>query len=140
MSDKKDSVIVTDTSGPTQKHMKKFMGGRYTPNEVHRAVGIRKKCSVCSQPAAIRIKVYASLEEMIKRNPNFVAAIMASNPDGQFVPTIDTKWGKMMKLSDVGACDNCKTEAEKVAAKHPDWCFVEIDRGVKDVIQSGYGS
>ena len=144
MSDSESKIITSSTApeakAPQQKHMRKFMGGRMTASEVHRAVGIRKKCSVCGQPAAIRIKVFASLTEMTQRNPNFIAAIMAANPDGPFVPTIDTKWGKMMKLSDVGACDNCKVEAEKASAKHPDWCFVEIDRGIKDVIQTGYGS
>lgn len=113
---------------PEVRHVKKFMGGRMTPDEVHRALGLRVRC-LCGQPAAIRIKVLAPLQEVQDRNPQFVAMVAASNPDGPFVPTIPSKYGNLVKLSDVGACDNCKTEAERVAAKHPSWCIVEIDRG-----------
>ena len=110
-------------------HIKKFAGGRETPQEMHRRLGIRKNCALCGHPAAIRIKVFAPLAELIKRTPEYVAGICASNPDGPYVPTIDTTYGKMVKISDVGACDLCKTQAEKEAAKGPSWMLVEIDRG-----------
>ena len=141
------SEIITDLTMPKPEekkkevlHRKTFMNGQMTPEEAHRAYGIRKKCAVCGKPAAIRIKVLADLAELTKRQPEFVAAIITSNPEGQFVPTIDTTYGKMVKLSDVGACDNCKQDAEKASAKHPEWCMVEIDRGIKNVLQVGYGS
>lgn len=140
-------LITTDLTMPKAEektnrvvHRKTFMNGQMTANEAHRAYGIRKKCACCGRPAAIRIKVLADLAELTKRNPEFVAAVITSNPEGPFVPTIDTTYGKMVKLSDIGACDNCKQDAEKAAAKHPEWCLVEIDRGIKDVLQVGYGS
>jgi hypothetical protein len=41
---------------------------------------------------------------------------------------VKTKYGDMVLISDVGACDNCKTAAEVEAAKGPSWAIVEIDR------------
>ena len=111
-------------------HLKKFAGGRETPQEMHRRLGIRKNCVMCKGvPAVIRIKVFAPLAELVKRAPEYVAGIIASNPDGPYVPSIDTTYGKMVKVSDIGACDLCKTQAEKEAAKGPSWVLVEIDRG-----------
>ena len=101
---------------------------KLAPHELHRALGIRKKCEQCGAPAAIRIKVLVALDELTRRAPEYVANIMASNPDGPFVPTIETKYGPMVKTSDIGACDNCRVEAEKAAAKGPSWAIVEIDR------------
>ena len=110
-------------------HVKKFMDGRMSPQELHRALGIRKKCEQCGAPAAVRIRVLVELAELVKRQPEFVAQIMATNQNGPYVPTIDTKYGKMVKISDVGACENCRKSAEIAAARGPSWCIVEIDRG-----------
>jgi len=115
------------------RHLTKFMQGRMTPDEAHRAYGIRKKCNSCGRPAAIRIKVLVALDELTKRQPEFVAHIAATNPDGPYVPTVPTKYGPMVKISDIGACDNCKRDAERAAAKGPSWVIVEIDRGPGDV-------
>jgi hypothetical protein len=122
-------------------HRKRFMGGRETPNEVHRRLGIGKKCVTCSRPGAIRIRVFMPYDEAMQRAPDMMAAIMVSNPDGPFVPTLDFKDGstvrKFIKASDSAFCDFCKVEAERVAAGAPSWAVVEIDRGVKDTIQVG---
>ena len=107
----------------------KFMDGRMTPNEAHRALGIRKKCAGCGRPAAIRIRVLADLKELTKQQPQFVAAIAASNPAGPFVPVVPTKYGPMVMLSDIGACDLCRKTAEVTAAQSPSWCIIDIDRG-----------
>ncbi len=111
------------------RHVKKFMGGRITPDELHRALGIRGVCAICEGPGAIRIKVLVQLDELTKRQPEYVAQIMATNPDGLFVPTVATTYGPMVKVSDIVACDNCKVDAERSAAKGPSWALVEIDRG-----------
>ncbi len=115
---------------PEIRHTKQFMDGRMTPEELHRQVGLRAKCVGCGQPAAIRIKVLAQLEELTKRQPEFVAALAVTNPTGPCVPTVQTIYGPMVKISDVGACDLCRKTAEIAAARGaPSWCIVEIDRG-----------
>lgn len=115
---------------PEILHIKKFMGGRVTPEELHRAIGLRVKCSGCGQPAAIRIRVLVELAELTKRQPEFVAAVAASNPEGPSVPTVATKYGPMVKVSDTGACALCRKTAEVAAARGaPSWCIVDIDRG-----------
>ncbi len=110
------------------RHIKRFMDGRATPDEAHRAIGIRKKCEQCGAPAAVRIKVLVELQELTRRQPEFVAQIMVTNPNGPFVPTVETKHGHMVKVSDIGACDLCRVDAERAAARGPSWCIVEIDR------------
>jgi hypothetical protein len=83
---------------------------------------------MCNGKPAIRIRVLAPLKELTERSPEFVAGVIASNPEGPFVPTIATTYGPMVKLSDVAFCDLCKTEAERTAAKGPSWYIIEIDR------------
>jgi hypothetical protein len=111
-------------------HMKKFDGGRRTPDEMHRqeAYGPKAKCAMCKGKPAIRIRVLMQLAELVARSPEYVAGIVASNPEGPFVPTIPTTYGPMVKVSDVFFCDICKTDGEKEAAKGPSWAIVEIDR------------
>jgi len=110
------------------RHVKKFMDGKMTPDEAHRAYGIRKDCYVCGQPAAIRIKVLYPYDDFMRDCHELAVAIMMSNPDGEYVPTISTTEGRMVKISDVGACDMCRVEAERAAANGPSWAVVEIDR------------
>jgi len=147
MADSSDINIPTVTTEATAKpkqeviHRKKFMGGRETPNEVSRRLGIAKKCAICGKAGAIRIRVFMPYDEAMKRAPNLIAAIMASNPDGPKVPTVMFKDGstprEFIKASDNAFCDNCKVEAERTAATAPSWAVVEIDRGVKDTVQVG---
>lgn len=114
---------------PEVVHIKKFDGGRSTPDEMHRkfAFGPRR-CHSCGGPPAIRIKVLMEAKEMLARSPDVAATIIALNKEGPFLPTVATKYGPMVLVSDICACDLCKTEAEKAAAKGPSWCIVEIDR------------
>lgn len=146
MSDETSPIITTATTTPEAPkrevlHRKKFMGGRETPNEVHRRLGIGKKCVVCSRPGAIRIRVFMPYDEASRRAPNMIAAIMATNPDGAKVPTVTFRDGstprEFIKASDSAFCDSCKVEAERVAATAPSWAVVEIDRGPKDTVQVG---
>jgi hypothetical protein len=139
--------MVTLDSVPTKTevlHRKKFMGGRMSASDAHRALGIRKKCSVCRRPGAIRIKVFMPYDEAMRRAPQLMAAIAASNPAGPNVPTLMFKDGgsekPFIKASDNAFCDNCKHEARITAATAPSWAVVEIDEGVKDTIQVGYRS
>jgi len=110
-------------------HVKKFDGGRRTPDEVHRELAYGpKRCVICKGKPAIRIRVLMQLSELMARSPEYVNGIIATNPDGPFVPTIATTYGPMVKVSDCCFCDLCKVAGEKEAAKGPSWAIVEIDR------------
>lgn len=128
-------------------HRQKFMGGQMTPEEAHRKWGIGRRCQ-CGAPGAGRIKVFMPLDELLKRAPNFVAMVMAANPDESGkLPTVrfkehsgDTEGKDYIKASDVVYCENCRVEARLAAAKGaPSWAVVEIDDGKKDKISVGYG-
>lgn len=120
---------------PETRHIRKLAGGSMTPQEMHRAIGLRKRCVGCGQPAAVRIKVLVQLSELVKRQPEFVAQIMATNPEGPVMPTVPTKFGPMVKVSDVGACELCRKTAMVTAARAPSWALVEIDEGPKNTTQ-----
>lgn len=121
---------------PAEKiHMDRFMDGAATPQEVHRTLGINKACVGCGRPAGIRIKVLAEYGELVQRNPDFVALLMVASPDGATVPTVATKYGPMVLISDIGACELCRKTAEVAAARGaPSWCIVEIDRGPREAV------
>lgn len=130
-------------------HIKRLTDGKKTPQELHREIGIRKSCNYCGGPAAIRIKILAPKDEIIKRHPEFFAMLQMSNPAGPdgALPIVQTTEGPMLKISDIGACEHCKADAERAAARGPSWCIVEIDRGpdptnkiaaqVPDTLRSG---
>lgn len=116
-------------------HIKKFMGGRMSPNELHRKLGIAMRCEPCfalgvEKPAAIRIMVWGELSEVMKRQEMAlsVAAYWASQGCG--LPRRRTMLGDFVMISDNGFCDLCKTKAEQVVARQAkSWMLVEIDRG-----------
>ena len=115
---------------PEVVHIKKFDGGRSTPDEVHRKLAFGpKKCVGCgSDKPAVRLKTLCPADELLKRQPNLAATIMAMNKEGPYLPTIPTTYGPMVLIADIVACDYCKGEAERAAAKGPSWLIVEIDR------------
>ena len=111
------------------RHIKKFMGGRATPREVHAATSVRRQCLKCPARAIMRIRVLADLDELTRRQPVFTALVAADAPGGR-VPTVDTTYGKMVMLHDVGACAMCRKAVEvQVAHGAEDWMLVEVDRG-----------
>jgi len=104
-------------------HSKKLFKGR-AADEIHRRL-MGGKC-LCGQPAAIMIRVFAPLVEMLQTSAQFVMRLQAEYGS---LPVVDFKTGKFLRVSQVFACDHCKTGAEREAAKAPShWC-VEIDRG-----------
>lgn len=135
---------------PEILHYKTFMGGEMAPSEAHIKYALRgRKCNGCGQPGVMRIKIFMPMDELLKRAPNFVAAVAATNTDNPgHVPTIklkesrgDDKGGDYFKASDTVWCSNCRVEARLTAAKDaPSWAVVEIDEGIKDTIQVGYKS
>jgi len=87
-----------------------------------------KPCTVCRKPGKIRIRTLAQLAEVIKQAPEIVAAA-AAGCEGGMVPTIPTKYGPMVCLTEVWACERCQKDAEKASAKHPSWVIVEVNYG-----------
>lgn len=110
-------------------HRRQLFGGRMTAEEVHRKYAWGGRRCLCGQPPVERIKVFMPKDELLQRAPNVAAAIMATNPDGPYIPVLDTKYGPMVLVSSVYPCRDCKVTAEKEAAKGPSWTLVEIDRG-----------
>lgn len=108
-------------------HIKKFMGGRMTPEEAHAKLGIRKKCLGCGQPATFRVRMFATAQDFMRYMPREAAYVASQNPAGPFIPTTKMTYGDMVLISDVGACNLCKSKLQKQAAKHPDWMFPEFD-------------
>lgn len=126
-----------------QKHMKTFENTHgMKPVEMIRKLDLGSKpCSLCGDPPVMRMKVLAELAEMEKREPAMMEAIKRTNPYGPYVPTIDTKYGKMMLLHDMTLCEGCRVGAKREAAKFPSWMIVEFDEAGRDanhglVIQS----
>jgi hypothetical protein len=119
-------------------HRRSLFGGKATAEEVHAQYGFRRHCEVCHQPPVIRVKMFMLMSEFANRAPDMAAMIAMTNPDGDFIPTVPTKFGPMVKFSDVTACRFHKKELELAAAKAPSWVLVEIDRGAgadKPIVQ-----
>lgn len=111
-----------------QIHLKKFDGGRSTPHEMH-VRAMNKTCELCGKPAVVRLRTLVQLTELVKRQPEFVAQVAATNPNGPYIPTVPTIHGPMVKVSDIGACSHCRKAAEIAAARGPSWALVEIVEG-----------
>jgi hypothetical protein len=112
-----------------------------TPVEMIRKLDLKKPCDLCGDPPVMRMRVLAEMAEMEKREPDIIAKIKLTNPNGLYVPTIDTKFGKMMLLHDMRFCEGCRVGAQRQAAKYPSWMIVEFDEAGRDashklVIQS----
>jgi hypothetical protein len=107
-------------------HMKKFDGGRRTPAEYHRQLVYgNRQCSTCEQPAAMAAKILADDEEFRRRHPDAYIVLM-----GRFGgdPAFDTKWGKMVTVEVIYACDQCKDGMRRfVAHRQKDFMHVEFD-------------
>lgn len=115
-------------------HRKKFMGGRYTPQEVHAALAfpLDAKCQGCGRRPTIRAITMCELSEAKKR-PD-VAAILAQDPvsliqrtvmlkgsDGQGIP--------YLRMGLAYSCESCAPTMEKELAKAPSHWVIEINRG-----------
>ena len=123
-------------------HRTKLFGGKESAEELHSRLGFRRRCDACNGPGRIRIRSFILVDELLEHAPELAAAIMESNPDGPFIPSFDTKHGKLCKIGDVVACAQCQAGAERAAAHPPSTPglhpIVEIDRGPgKDVIVVG---
>lgn len=119
---------VLDMHGKPAVHVKKFdhaNGGKRTPAEVHREIGLRgHTCSFCGDPAAMKAMVYADADEFMRREPEaFMELVRQVGGD----PAFDSRWGRIVRIQDVYGCDACKQSLRQSMAKKPDWCFVDFD-------------
>ncbi len=76
------------------------------------------------------MRVFAEYKETLQRSPEFVMNLAAQNNGA--LPVVDFKQGKYIRVSEAFACEGCKADLEKEAAKAPSWCCVERDEGPKD--------
>lgn len=115
-------------------HRKQFMDGRATPQEVHSryAFPLGAKCVGCGGPPLTTIRSFAEEAEMLKRDPR-LKILQLADPDKYGSMQLRTKMGKYLRIAEVYACPQCTPEAERAAARHPSWVFVEIDRGPEQV-------
>lgn len=111
-------------------HRTQFAGGRYTPQELHSkyAFPIGAKCAGCGAPPLTTIRTFAEEAEMLKRDPRLKILLMA-DPDKYGAMRLVTKMGPYLRIAEVYACSRCTPDAERAAAKHPSWCFADINRG-----------
>lgn len=113
-------------------HIRKFDDGRRTPQEYHAQFAFKPgtKCVTCGGPPMARIRVFASVDELKARAPQFLLAIASASPFGAGqLPTVPTKYGPMVKVSETVFCKSCTPQAERHAARGPSWMLVEINRG-----------
>lgn len=109
-------------------HLKKFDGGRRTPAEVHRELVLKgKHCHTCGQPAAMSAKLLADDAEFRRRHPD--AYLFLINKFGGD-PSFETKWGRMVTVEIIYACDQCKNGLRRfAAARAKDYMHVDFDEG-----------
>lgn len=107
-------------------HVRKFDGGRRTPAEVHRELALGgRSCSTCDGPAAVAAKLVADDEEFRRRHPDAYMALIARFGGD---PAFETKWGRMVTVEVIYACDACRGGlARFVASRAKDYMHVEFD-------------
>lgn len=112
------------------KIRKKFMDGRMTPQEAHSKWGfpVGAKCAHCGAPPLVSIRSFAEEAEMLKRDP-MLKILQAAEPEKYQAMQLRTKQGMYLRIAVAYACAQCARAAEKAAAKHPSWMFVDVDRG-----------
>lgn len=115
---------------PEAIHLKRVLGGK-TPAEVHRAnTWAGHRCHSCGGPPAVQIASFMEAREFARRSPA-AAAILASFRGGR-LPVFKSRWGKLVKINEVFACDLCRKGAEIAAARASrESVYVFVDAGPK---------
>ena len=111
----------------------KFKHGDISIEDTHRAIEFNgRTCDKCKQPAAMRIRTFGELAEVMRRSPEWVMQTAAKNNGA--LPVVEFTYGKFIRVGEAYACEHCRSELEREAAKAPSWVIIEIDRGKKDGI------
>lgn len=110
-------------------HRTQLFGGKTTAEELHAKLAWgHKHCTACkNKKIVLVVRLLAPLKECMSTWPELLGAMKAAN--GGTIPRVETKFGPLVKISEVAACTMCRRDAEKVAAKAPSWCVIEFDRG-----------
>lgn len=119
------------------RHIKKFAGGRYSPQEVHAHLAFPSdaKC-VCGQRPAIRAITMCEMADAVKAEE--VAQLLAQNPVALVDRTVmlrgsDGSPVPYLRMGLVYACKSCGPTLEKTLAKAPSHWVIEINRGPAEV-------
>lgn len=110
-------------------HVKRFMGGRQSPEQVHRELAWNGAwCGGCGSKApVIRIITFAPFDELDKRDEGKMWLMQVALQNGGRVPIVEFTYGKFVRLGKVYACAGCRKDAEVASARgKPDWVLVEI--------------
>lgn len=121
-------------------HSTKFLGGAMTPEELHQSMAfpVGSKCRLCGRPPMIALRSYGEEAEMLKRD-SMLRVLATAQPESYAKMLIRTKSGRYLRIGEVYACKQCAPQAEREAAHHPSWCFVDIDAGPgPDKVVVGY--
>lgn len=116
------------------RHTRKLFGGRMTAEEVHQKYAFPPgaKCNACGRRPLTRVITMMEMAEA-RKNP-MVEAMMAMGPEAFMSQVVAIKGsdGKPQPYLRTGvayACKGCTPALEKIAAKAPSHCIVEINRG-----------
>lgn len=118
----------------TVRGRRKLFGGQMTSEEVHQKYAFppHAKCNNCGRRPLTRVITMMELAEAKKISA--VAAMMELGPEAflQHVVAIKDSAGLPVPYFRTGvayACKSCTPLLERVAAKAPSHCIVEINRG-----------
>jgi hypothetical protein len=123
-------------------HLKRFDNGNRTPQEMHAqyAFSPGDKCGGCGAPPITRLTSFAEEAELLKRD-SMLLVLRGADPMKYAAMRTVTKMGPYLRVACVMACSRCTPEAERAAAKHPSWMFVDVDKGPPPMkVVVGYGS
>lgn len=118
------------------QHIRKFDGGRRTPQEYHAEFGFppNAKCAACSAKPTVRAIVMMSLDDAEKRG----LAPPGSSKMPMLFPALQPvlvqlreagspRW--YVRVSLAYSCSRCRAGFERELAKAPSWAVVEINDG-----------
>lgn len=110
------------------KHVRRFMDGLQTPQEVFRSLAFPRgaMCAACKGPPAVRFTVYVPWDDAVRKDPS----LLLMDEGALAAITVRLKQGKAIRISNAYACERCRPAAERyVARKAPSYAFVDIDAG-----------
>lgn len=117
-------------------HSTKLFGGRKTAEEIYQEIAVNRKCFGCSSPGLTKLATLVSYNDLVKRAPGVIRAIMSGREPGSAPPVIKTVYGAMICVAELVACKSCTPEAERAASRgEREWSrkgitvHVEIRRG-----------
>ena len=120
--------------------VKKFMGGRYTPQEVHAAYAfpLNARCNGCGAPPTMRALLFIEAQEALKRGmlPDLTAfdAETTLSLEEKLIRTLIHFKGPSgpvayFRFSITYSCPLCRHAMHKELAKVPSYMLVEINEG-----------